>query len=156
MIRNIFLISRDSGTCIYHKSYVHEDQQDSSIITGYLTALSDFSEEIGGQAKEMKLENKILKYKFIDENILLCFDMDMEKDTEKITRNNEAMEEIIEKFKELYPEGLDINGDLSEFYGRNKLDELVFDKIIYDTLFFNRQLSDFLDERVQYLKNILK
>jgi len=158
MITNIFLISRESGACIYNKSYENtEDQHDSSLISGYLTALSDISEEIGGQAQELRLQNKILKYKFIDKNTLICFIIDAEKDTpEKMKVNNEAVDRIIEKFKETYPKGINFNGDLSQFHGRNKLDNIVFDGIIYETLFKNGELTSFFDDRLNYLKTLIK
>ncbi|NHI91286.1 MAG: hypothetical protein EAX96_02200 [Candidatus Lokiarchaeota archaeon] len=157
MITNIFLISRATGACIYHKSYENnENQYDSALITGYLTALSDISEEIGGQAQELKLENKLLKYKFIDKETLICFIIDYDDiKSKKMKRNIEAVERIINKFKEIYPNGLDFNGDLSKYYGRNLLDHLIFDDIIYETLFKNEELSDFFEERKHYLKELM-
>jgi len=157
MITNIFLISRENGACIYHKSYENtEDQHDSTVISGYLTALSDISEEIGGQAKELRLQNKILKYKFIDKTTLICFIIDAEKETpEKMKVNNEAIDRIIEKFKETYPNGINFNGDLSRFHGRSNLDNVVFDKIIYETLLENGELASFFDDRLNYLKSLL-
>ena len=157
MITNIFLISRESGACIYHKSYENtEDQHDSTLVSGYLTALSDISQEIGGQAQELRLQNKILKYKFVDKDTLLCFIIDAEKDTpEKMKVNNGAVDKIIEKFKETYPNGININGDLSQFHGRSQLDNVVFDKIIYKTLFINGELATFFNDRLKYLKSLL-
>ncbi len=157
MITNIFLISRETGACIYHKSYENtEDQHDSTLISGYLTALSDISEEIGGQAQELRLQNKILKYKFVDKNTLLCFIIDAENDTpEKMKVNNAAVDNIIKKFKEVFPKSINFNGDLSEFHGRNQLDNQVFDKIIYETLFQNGELAIFFEERLEYLKSII-
>ncbi|MHA1784883.1 MAG: hypothetical protein ACTSVY_00885 [Candidatus Helarchaeota archaeon] len=131
-----------------------DNQHDSSLISGYLTALSDISEEIGGQAKELRLENKILKYKFIDKNTLICFIID-KSEKEKMAKNNEAIERIFNKFKEIYPDGLDFNGDLTKFYGRNKLDNLIFDRIIYETLLINEELSAFFEKRVNYLKDLI-
>ena len=157
MITNIFLISRETGACIYHKSYENnENQHDASLITGYLTALSDISEEIGGQAQELKLQNKILKYKFINKDTLICLIIDYEDiKSDKMKRNMDAVERIFYKFKEVYPNGLDMNGDLSKFSGRNNLDDLIFDEIIYETLLKNGELSNFFEERCKYLQQLI-
>ena len=146
MITNIFLISRTSGVCIIHKSYSAR-RQEESLISGYLTALNDFSQEIGGKTKELKMENSKMKYKFVDDEALFVFVVEETGDNNKKQLMSNAIEEILNSYKKLYPKGLKFNGDTQKFYKPIGIN--IFDKIMYPLALRTGELNTIIEGRLQ-------
>ncbi|MHA1230146.1 MAG: hypothetical protein ACTSRP_08220 [Candidatus Helarchaeota archaeon] len=149
MISNIFLISRTSGVCIIHKSYSAK-KQDESIISGYLTALNDFSQEIGGKTKELKMENSRLKYKFVDDEALFVFVVEETEDKSIKEEIDKAIEEIIIKYKEKFPEGIKFAGN-TEIYNHS-IGVEILDKTVYPLAFRIGALNRIIEGRLNSIQ----
>ncbi|MHA1269257.1 MAG: hypothetical protein ACTSPY_05665 [Candidatus Helarchaeota archaeon] len=149
MISNIFVISRTSGVCIIHKSYSAK-RQDESIISGYLTALNDFSQEIGGKTKELKMENSRLKYEFVDDEIMFVFVVEETTNLDKKKQMENAIKEILSLYKTKFPKGLNFMGDTDIFYKNLGTD--ILDKVLYPLALKMGELNLIIEERLGSLK----
>ena len=149
MISNVFMISRASGVCILHKSYSAK-RQDESIISGYLTALNDFSQEIGGKTKELKMENSRLLYEFADKDSMFVFVVEETDNKEKKEKMNQAISDVLSEYKKLYPKGLNFSGDIDKY---RHIGTDVLDKTMYTLALETGELKDIIEGRLNGLKN---
>jgi hypothetical protein len=122
-------------------------KQDESIISGYLTALNDFSQEIGGKTKELKMENSKLKYKFIDDEALFVFVVEETNEDKKKELMNTAIKDVIEKYKITYPKGLEFNGDTQKYYRPIGIN--ILDNIMYPLALELGELNHIIEGRIQ-------
>ncbi|MBD3226945.1 MAG: hypothetical protein GF329_02060 [Candidatus Lokiarchaeota archaeon] len=136
--------------CILHKSY-SKKKQDESIISGYLTALNDFSQEIGGQTEELKMENSKLKYKFLDDEALFVFVVEDTEDSNKDKKINMAIESITNLYKQKFPKGIVFNGNTEEFY--TSIGTNILDKIMYPLAFQIGELGSIIKGRLECFQN---
>ncbi|MHA1311647.1 MAG: hypothetical protein ACTSWR_09215 [Candidatus Helarchaeota archaeon] len=150
MISNIFVISRTSGVCIIHKSYSAK-RQDESIISGYLTALNDFSQEIGGQTKELKMENSRLKYEFVDSETMFVFVVEETDDPNKKSQMNDAIDRVISEYRKKFPNGLNFTGNTEKYY--KAIGNDILDKIMYPLALQTRELSLIIESRISNFQN---
>ncbi|MFX1274002.1 MAG: hypothetical protein ACFFBP_02135 [Promethearchaeota archaeon] len=125
MLHNVYLIHQLTGICLIHRKYGSiEFNQD--LVSGFLTALKDFSVEFSKGSGELKVIDMQVFYLMLvfKEGVLITAAADKNDDS-KIT--HKALTEIIDKFVEKFGDILnDWAGDVRIFRG--------FDEIIDTTL----------------------
>ena len=125
MLHNVYLIHQLTGICLIHRKYgTIEFNQD--LVSGFLTALKDFSVEFSKGSGELKVIDMQVFYLMLvfKEGVLITAAADKNDDS-KIT--HKALSEIIDKFVEKFGNILDDwAGDVRIFRG--------FDEIIDTTL----------------------
>jgi len=136
--------------CIIHKSYSAK-RQDESIISGYLTALNDFSQEIGGQTKELKMENSRLKYEFVDSETMFVFVVEETDDPNKKSQMNDAIDRVISEYRKKFPNGLNFTGNTEKYY--KAIGNDILDKIMYPLALQTRELSLIIESRISNFQN---
>ena len=125
MLHNVYLIHQHTGICLIHRKYGSiEFNQD--LVSGFLTALKDFSVEFSKGSGELKVIDMQVFYLLLvfKEGVLITAAADKNDDA-KIT--HKALTDIIDKFVAQYGDQLaSWSGDVRIF--RN------FDQVIDDTL----------------------
>jgi len=112
LIQNVYIIRSASGLCLLSKKY-GEIQFNEDLISGFLTALRDFSKEVTGgegiiRVLDMKSYNVILVFR---ENLMIAAGID-KHDNKNIAMS--ALRKVLDKFVESYNfEGWD--GNISIF-----------------------------------------
>ena len=125
MLHNVYLIHQLTGICLIHRKYGSiEFNQD--LVSGFLTALKDFSVEFSKGSGELKVIDMQVFYLMLvfKEGVLITAAADKNDDS-KIT--HKALSDVIDKFVERYGDKLDDwSGDIRVFQG--------FDELIDETL----------------------
>jgi hypothetical protein len=125
MLHNVYLIHQLTGICLIHRKYGSiEFNQD--LVSGFLTALKDFSVEFSKGSGELKVIDMQVFYLMLvfKEGVLITAAADKNDDS-KIT--HKALSDVIDKFVEGYGDKLDDwSGDIRVFQG--------FDELIDETL----------------------
>lgn len=125
MLHNVYLIHQNTGICLIHRKYGSiEFNQD--LVSGFLTALKDFSVEFSKGSGELKVIDMQIFYLLLvfKEGVLITAAADKNDDA-KITHG--ALTEIIDKFVDKFGETIaDWSGDVRIFRD--------FEKIIDDVL----------------------
>ena len=125
MLHNVYLIHQLTGICLIHRKYGSiEFNQD--LVSGFLTALKDFSVEFSKGSGELKVIDMQVFYLMLvfKEGVLITAAADKNDDS-KIT--HKALTDVIDKFVERYGDKLDDwSGDIRVFQG--------FDELIDTTL----------------------
>lgn len=125
MLHNIYLIHQLTGICLIHRKYGSiEFNQD--LVSGFLTALKDFSVEFSKGSGELKVIDMQIFYLMLvfKEGVLITAAADKNDDS-KIT--HKALSDVIDKFVEQYGDQIaDWSGDIRVFKG--------FDALIDETL----------------------
>jgi len=129
LLHNVYLIHQHTGICLIHRKYGSiEFNQD--LVSGFLTALKDFSVEFSKGSGELKVIDMQVFYLLLvfKEGVLITAAADKNDDA-KITHR--ALTDIIDKFVSQYGDRLESwSGDVRIF--RN------FDQIIDDILQIGR------------------
>jgi hypothetical protein len=102
MLHNIYLIHQHTGICLIHRKYGSiEFNQD--LVSGFLTALKDFSVEFSKGSGELKVIDMQIFYLMLvfKEGVLITAAADKNDDS-KIT--HKALSDVIDKFIEEYSE----------------------------------------------------
>ncbi|MHA1490139.1 MAG: hypothetical protein ACTSRI_10860 [Promethearchaeota archaeon] len=125
MLHNVYLIHQLTGICLIHRKYGSiEFNQD--LVSGFLTALKDFSVEFSKGSGELKVIDMQIFYLMLvfKEGVLLTAAADKNDDS-KIT--HKALSDIIEKFVEQYGDIIKSwSGDVRIFKGFEKvIDEIL-------------------------------
>ena len=125
MLHNVYLIHQLTGICLIHRKYGSiEFNQD--LVSGFLTALKDFSVEFSKGSGELKVIDMQVFYLMLvfKEGVLITAAADKNDDS-KIT--HKALSDVIDKFVERFGDKLDDwSGDIRVFQG--------FDELIDETL----------------------
>ncbi len=125
MLHNVYLIHQLTGICLIHRKYGSiEFNQD--LVSGFLTALKDFSVEFSKGSGELKVIDMQVFYLMLvfKEGVLITAAADKNDDS-KIT--HKALSDVIDKFVERFGDKLDDwSGDIRVFQG--------FDDLIDQTL----------------------
>jgi len=125
MLHNVYLIHQLTGICLIHRKYGRiEFNQD--LVSGFLTALKDFSVEFSKGSGELKVIDMQVFYLMLvfKEGVLITAAADKNDDS-KIT--HKALSDVIDKFVERFGDKLDDwSGDIRVFQG--------FDELIDETL----------------------
>ena len=132
MIHNVYIL-RKTGESLIH-GYYGSIEVDETLITGFLSAISTFAEEIGAESVE-SLVMKNMKFVYAmdaslpEDPIIFAVSVDREEDEQKI---KDILIEIKEKFVGRHKSDLeDWTGDIkifNPFYG--DLDEIVWEYVI--------------------------
>ncbi|MGQ9721940.1 MAG: hypothetical protein ACUVXA_11530 [Candidatus Jordarchaeum sp.] len=130
MIHGIYIIEACSGVCLISRKY-GDVELDEGLISGFLTALQQFSSELASQKgqpailREVEMKNYAIVYERT-EDIMVVASVD-KRDNEKVLRN--ALNKIIEMFLQRYDYYLKSwRGDIKPF--REFLPEI--DKLTLD------------------------
>lgn len=125
MLHNVYLIHQKTGICLIHRKYGSiEFNQD--LVSGFLTALKDFSVEFSKGAGELKVVDMRVFYLMLVFKHGILFTAAADKnDDAKIC--HKKLSEVISKFNKKYGDKIeDWNGDVRIFKG--------FEEIIDDVL----------------------
>lgn len=132
-MHNVYLIHQLTGICLIHRKYGSiEFNQD--LVSGFLTALKDFSVEFSKGSGELKVIDMQIFYLMLvfKEGILITAAADKNDDA-KVT--HKALTDLIDKFVEKYGDIVESwSGDVRLFKG--------FDEII-DTVLENGRIAEF-------------
>ena len=132
-LHNVYLIHQLTGICLIHRKYGSiEFNQD--LVSGFLTALKDFSVEFSKGSGELKVIDMQIFYLMLvfKEGVLITAAADKNDDA-KVT--HKALTDIIDKFVEKYGDIVESwSGDVRLFKG--------FDEII-DTSLENGKIAEF-------------
>jgi len=104
MLHNLYLIHQHTGICLIHRKYGSiEFNQD--LVSGFLTALKDFSVEFSKGSGELKVIDMQVFYLMLvfKEGVLVTAAADKNDDS-KITHR--ALSDIIDKFTAVYGENI--------------------------------------------------
>ena len=129
MIHNLYLIHQYTGICLIHRKYgTIEFNQD--LVSGFLTALKDFSVEFSKGSGELKvIDMQVFYLLLVFEEGVLCTAAADKNDDAKIT--HKALTDIIDRFAAKYGAKLDgWSGDVRIFRG--------FEPVIDEILKFGR------------------
>jgi len=133
MLHNVYLIHQITGICLIHRKYGSiEFNQD--LVSGFLTALKDFSVEFSKGSGELKVIDMQIFYLMLvfKEGVLITAAADKNDDS-KVT--HKALTEIIDKFIEQFGDIIETwSGDVRIFKG--------FDEII-DKILQNGKVAEF-------------
>ena len=96
VLHNLYLIHQNSGICLVHRSYGNiEFNQD--LVSGFLTALKDFSVEFSKGSGELKIiDMQVFYLLLVFKEGILCTAAADKNDDAKIT--HKVLSDIIEKF----------------------------------------------------------
>jgi len=96
VLHNLYLIHQHSGICLIHRSYGNiEFNQD--LVSGFLTALKDFSVEFSKGSGELKIiDMQVFYLLLVFKDGILCTAAADKNDDAKIT--HKVLSDIIEKF----------------------------------------------------------
>jgi hypothetical protein len=127
MIHNVYVIDQNTGICLIHRKYGSiEFNQD--LVSGFLTALKDFSFEFSKGSGELEVIDMQIFYIMLvfREGVLVTAAADKNDDIKIVHKN---LNEIIDAFLEKYEDALvDWSGDIRIFKGFNDtLDEILED-----------------------------
>ena len=125
IIHNLYLIHQVTGICLIHRKYGSiEFNQD--LVSGFLTALKDFSVEFSKGSGELKVIDMQIFYLMLvfKEGVLVTAAADKNDDA-KIT--HKALSDIIDKFVEKFGDIIDSwSGDVRVFKGFEEImDEIM-------------------------------
>ena len=125
MLHNIYLIHQLTGICLIHRKYGSiEFNQD--LVSGFLTALKDFSVEFSKGSGELKVIDMQIFYLMLvfKEGVLITAAADKNDDA-KIT--HKALSDVIDKFIEKYGDQIETwSGDVRVFRDFSKIiDEIL-------------------------------
>ena len=129
MIHNLYLIHQYTGICLIHRKYgTIEFNQD--LVSGFLTALKDFSVEFSKGSGELKvIDMQVFYLLLVFKEGVLCTAAADKNDDAKIT--HKALTDIIDRFAAKYGAKLDgWSGDVRIFRG--------FEPVINEILKFGR------------------
>ena len=115
ILHNIYLIDNSTGICLIHRRYGSiEFNQD--LVSGFLTALKDFSIEFSKGSGELKvIDMQVFYLLLVFKEGVLCTAAADKNDDSKIT--HKALSDIIDKFHEDYGEVLKSwSGDVRLFH----------------------------------------
>jgi hypothetical protein len=141
MIHNVYILKK-TGESLIH-GYYGSIEVDETLITGFLSAISTFAEEIGAESVET-LVMKNMKFVYAmdtslpDDPLIFAVSVDREEDEQKI---KEILIEVKEKFVGRHKSDLeDWTGDIklfAPFY--NDLDAIVWEYVVkkYSKTFHN-------------------
>ena len=116
ILHNVYLISNFTGICLIHRKYgTIEFNQD--LVSGFLTALKDFSVEFSKGSGELKIiDMQIFYLLLVFKEGILCTAAADKNDDSKIT--HKILSDIIDKFLEKYGNLMkDWSGDVRMFEG---------------------------------------
>ncbi len=115
MLHNVYLISNFTGICLVHRKYgTIEFNQD--LVSGFLTALKDFSVEFSKGSGELKIiDMQIFYLLLVFKEGILCTAAADKNDDAKIT--HKVLSEIIDDFLGKYGNLMDWSGDVRMFKG---------------------------------------
>ncbi|MCJ7647316.1 MAG: hypothetical protein MUP85_01760 [Candidatus Lokiarchaeota archaeon] len=114
VLHNLYLIHQNSGICLIHRSYGNiEFNQD--LVSGFLTALKDFSVEFSKGSGELKIiDMKIFYLLLVFKDGILCTAAADKNDDAKIT--HKSLSDIIERFVEKFGDKIaNWSGDVRMF-----------------------------------------
>ncbi|MHA1670600.1 MAG: hypothetical protein ACTSV5_08470 [Promethearchaeota archaeon] len=114
VLHNLYLIHQYSGICLIHRSYGNiEFNQD--LVSGFLTALKDFSVEFSKGSGELKIiDMQIFYLLLVFKEGVLCTAAADKNDDAKIT--HKCLSDIIERFIEKYGDKIaNWSGDVRMF-----------------------------------------
>ncbi|TXT66150.1 MAG: hypothetical protein BAJALOKI1v1_330009 [Promethearchaeota archaeon] len=116
MIHNVYIIDQNTGICLIHRKYGSiEFNQD--LVSGFITALKDFSVEFSKGSGELKVIDMQVFYLILvfKEGVLVTAAADKNDDA-RVT--HKALNDIIDKFLESFGNVLnDWSGDVRIFRG---------------------------------------
>ncbi|MBY9010479.1 MAG: hypothetical protein KGD74_11495 [Candidatus Lokiarchaeota archaeon] len=125
ILHNVYLISNFTGICLIHRKYgTIEFNQD--LVSGFLTALKDFSVEFSKGSGELKIiDMQIFYLLLVFKEGILCTAAADKNDDSKIT--HKILSDIIDKFLERYGNLIENwSGDVRMFKGfENVMDEML-------------------------------
>jgi len=125
ILHNVYLISNFTGICLIHRKYgTIEFNQD--LVSGFLTALKDFSVEFSKGSGELKIiDMQIFYLLLVFKEGILCTAAADKNDDAKIT--HKMLSDIIDKFLERYGNLMeDWSGDVRMFKGfENVMDDIL-------------------------------
>ena len=115
ILHNVYLISNFTGICLVHRKYgTIEFNQD--LVSGFLTALKDFSVEFSKGSGELKIiDMQIFYLLLVFKEGILCTAAADKNDDAKIT--HKVLSEIIDDFLGKYGNLMDWSGDVRMFRG---------------------------------------
>lgn len=114
VLHNLYLIHQNSGICLIHRSYGKiEFNQD--LVSGFLTALKDFSVEFSKGSGELKIiDMQIFYLLLVFKDGILCTAAADKNDDAKIT--HKCLSDIIERFIEKFGDKIaNWSGDVRMF-----------------------------------------
>ena len=114
VLHNLYLIHQHSGICLIHRSYGNiEFNQD--LVSGFLTALKDFSVEFSKGSGELKIiDMQVFYLLLVFKDGILCTAAADKNDDAKIT--HKALSDIIERFVEEFGDKIaNWSGDVRMF-----------------------------------------
>jgi hypothetical protein len=127
ILHNVYLISNYTGICLVHRRYgTIEFNQD--LVSGFLTALKDFSVEFSKGSGELKIiDMQIFYLLLVFKEGILCTAAADKNDDAKIT--HKVLSGIIDKFIERYGDLMESwSGDIRVFKGfENVMDVMLKD-----------------------------
>jgi hypothetical protein len=127
ILHNIYLIHQLTGICLIHRKYgTIEFNQD--LVSGFLTALKDFSVEFSKGSGELKVIDMQIFYLMLvfKEGILITAAADKNDDS-KIT--HKALSNIIDKFIEKFGDKIKTwSGDVRIFKDFDKIIDVILEK----------------------------
>ncbi|MGQ4875802.1 MAG: hypothetical protein ACP6IY_17190 [Promethearchaeia archaeon] len=133
MLHNVYLIHQNTGICLIYRKYGSiEFNQD--LVSGFLTALKDFSIEFSKGSGELKVIDMQIFYLMLvfKEGVLITAAADKNDDAKVC---HKALTDVIDKFVEQYGDKLDSwSGDVRIFRG--------FEKVI-DEILENGKVAEF-------------
>jgi len=125
ILHNVYLISNFTGICLIHRKYgTIEFNQD--LVSGFLTALKDFSVEFSKGSGELKIiDMQIFYLLLVFKEGILCTAAADKNDDAKIT--HKILSDIIDKFLEKYGNLMEEwSGDVRMFKGfENVMDKML-------------------------------
>ena len=125
VLHNVYLISNFTGICLIHRKYgTIEFNQD--LVSGFLTALKDFSVEFSKGSGELKIiDMQIFYLLLVFKEGILCTAAADKNDDAKIT--HKILSDIIDKFLDKYGNLMkDWSGDVRLFSGfENVMDDML-------------------------------
>ena len=151
ILHNVYLISNFTGICLIHRKYgTIEFNQD--LVSGFLTALKDFSVEFSKGSGELKvIDMQVFYLLLVFKEGVLCTAAADKNDDAKIT--HKALTDIIDKFVVKFGGQLDgWSGDVRIFRD--------FDQVIDEILQNGRiaevkiRIPTIIIPTIQFIKNI--
>ncbi len=125
VLHNVYLISNFTGICLIHRKYgTIEFNQD--LVSGFLTALKDFSVEFSKGSGELKIiDMQIFYLLLVFKEGILCTAAADKNDDAKIT--HKILSDIIDKFLDKFGNIMkDWSGDVRLFKGfENVMDDML-------------------------------
>jgi len=125
VLHNVYLISNFTGICLIHRKYgTIEFNQD--LVSGFLTALKDFSVEFSKGSGELKIiDMQIFYLLLVFKEGILCTAAADKNDDAKIT--HKILSDIIDKFLDKFGNLMkDWSGDVRLFKGfENVMDDML-------------------------------